>query len=86
MCNSLQILVQRRRVVCHMCRREHRHQLSFADFFLPFPGKLSGENRWFKLDELIPWDELEDDYAAQFCKGFVAPVEPLRKTLGAFDH
>ena len=42
-----------------MYRREHRHQLSFEDFFLPFGGKLSGDNRWIKLAELIPWDELE---------------------------
>ena len=56
-----------------MYRREHRHQLSFEDFFLPFGG-----NRWFKLAELIPWDELEDDYAAQFCKGFGAPAKSFR--------
>ncbi len=66
-----------------MCRREHRHQFSFEDFFLPFGGKLSGDNRWIKLAELIPWDELEDDYAAQFCKGFGAPAMPFRIALGA---
>ena len=66
-----------------MYRREHRHQLSFKDFFLPFGGKLSGDNRWIKLAELIPWDELEDDYAAQFCKGFGAPAKPFRMALGA---
>jgi hypothetical protein len=66
-----------------MYRRGHRHQLSFEDFFLPFGGKLSGENRWVKLSELIPWDELEDDYAAQFCKGFGAPAKPFRMALGA---
>ena len=54
--------------VFHMYRREPRHQLSFEDFFLPFGGKLSGDNRWIKLAELIPWDDLEDDYASQFCK------------------
>ena len=59
-----------------MYRREHRHQLSFEDFFLPFGGKLSGDNRWIKLAELIPWDELEYDYAAHFCKGFGAPAKP----------
>ena len=52
-----------------MYRREHRHQLSFKDFFLPFGGQLSGDNHWIKLAELILWDALEDDYAAQFCKG-----------------
>jgi IS5 family transposase len=66
-----------------MYRREHRHQLSFEDFFLPFGGKLSGGNRWIQLAELIPWDEQEDDYAAQFCKGFGAPAKPFRMALGA---
>jgi hypothetical protein len=59
-----------------MYRREHRHQLSLADFFLPFGGQLSRDNRWIKLAELIPWNELEDYYAAQFCKGFGAPAKP----------
>ena len=66
-----------------MYRREHRHQLSLADFFLPFGGQLSRDNRWIKLAELIPWDELEDCYAAQFCKGFGAPAKPFRMALGA---
>ena len=66
-----------------MYRREPRDQLSFEDFYLPFGGKLSGDNRWIKLAELIPWDELEDDYAAQFCKGFGAPAKPFRMALGA---
>ena len=69
--------------VFHMYRREHRDQLSFKDFFLPFGGQLSGDNRWIKLAELIPWNELEDDYAAQFCKGFGAPAKPFRMALGA---
>jgi hypothetical protein len=67
----------------HMYRREPRHQLSFEDFFLPFGGKLSGDNRWIKLAELIPWEDLEDDYASQFCKGVGAPAKPFRMALGA---
>ena len=66
-----------------MNRREHRDQLSFKDFFLPFGVKLSGDNRWIKLAELIPRDELKNDYAAQFCKGFGAPAKPFRRALGA---
>ena len=66
-----------------MYRQEHRDQLSFKDFFLPFGGQLSGDNRWIKLSELIPWEELEVDYAAQFCKGFGAPAKPFRMALGA---
>ena len=65
-----------------MYRREYHHQLSFEDFFLPFGGKLSGDNRWIKLSELIPWNELKDDYAAQFCRGFGAPAKPFRMALG----
>lgn len=30
--------------------RENRYQLSFEDFFLPFGGKLSGDNRLIKLN------------------------------------
>ena len=43
---------------------------------------IRGDNRWIKLAELIPWDELEDDYASQFCKGFGAPAKPFRMALG----
>jgi len=65
-----------------MYRREPRHQLSFEEFFLPFGGKLSGNNRWIQLHALIPWDELEDDYASQFCRGFGAPAKPFQMALG----
>jgi len=64
-------------------RREHRHQLSFEGFFLLFGGKLTGDNRLIKLAGLIPWDELEDDYAAQFCKGFGTPAKLFLMVLGA---
>jgi hypothetical protein len=53
-----------------MYRREHRDQLSFKDFFLPFGGQLSGDNRWIKLAELIPWDDLEHDYASHGAGNF----------------
>ena len=83
MCSIRLDIAEKQSRVFHMYRREHRHQLSFEDFFLPFGGKLSGDNRWIKLAELIPWDELEDDYASQFCKGFGAPAKPFRMALGA---
>ena len=66
-----------------MYRREPRHQLSFEDFFQPFGGKLSSDNRWIKLAELIPWDDLYDDYASQFYKGVGASPKPFRMALGA---
>ncbi len=36
------------------------------DFVLPFGGKLNKENRWVKLETIIPWWELEDRYAKSF--------------------
>ncbi len=35
------------------------------------------------MAELIPWDDLEDYYAAQFCKGLGAPAKLFRMLLGA---
>jgi IS5 family transposase len=63
--------------VFHMYRHEPRHQLTFDDFFLPFGGKLSVDNPWIKLAELIHWEDLVDDYASQFCRGFGAPAKPF---------
>ena len=32
-------------------------QLKFEDFIFPY-GKLNKNNRWIKLSEIIPWDEI----------------------------
>lgn len=49
-----------------MYQRKDTDRLSFADVFLTFGKRLLSDNRWIKLAELIPWDELEDDYVTQF--------------------
>lgn len=47
-------------------------QISFEDFIFPY-GKLNPENRWVKLSEIIPWDEIEIKYQKKFGrKGHVA--------------
>ena len=69
-----------------MYRRKHRDQLSFKDFFLPFGGQLSGENRWIRLAELIPWDELDDDYASQFVPGENHERAVLKTHLGVLNR
>lgn len=58
-------------------------QLSLSDFGQPVGMRLKPENRWVKKAQLIPWDEIEDRYAALFKnrKGNVA--KPLRLALGA---
>ena len=58
-------------------------QLSFENFYLPFGGKLSGENRWVKLAELIPWKEVETEYSQQFSSSEGAPAKSCRVALGA---
>jgi len=49
-----------------MYRKADREQLSVEEFFLPFGGRLSAENRWVKLARLMPWDLVEDIYAEKF--------------------
>jgi len=66
-----------------MYRDNRSGQLSFKDFYLPFGGKLSGENRWVTLSKLIPWEKFESEYAEQFSKGIGAPAKPFRMALGA---
>lgn len=66
-----------------MYRRSTPGQLSFENFYLPFGGKLSGENRWVKLAELIPWDEFEEQYAKQLSADMGAPAKSFRMALGA---
>jgi hypothetical protein len=66
-----------------MYRRSTPGQLSFENFYLPFGGKLSGENRWVKLAELIPWEKFEAHYAEQLSEEMGAPAKSFRMALGA---
>ncbi len=66
-----------------MYRQSPTGQLSFENFYLPFGGKLSGENRWVKLAELVPWEQFESEYAEQFSEGQGAPAKPFQMALGA---
>ncbi|WP_425277202.1 IS5 family transposase [Salinispira pacifica] len=68
-----------------MYRTEDKTQLSFEDFYLPFGGKLNPNNRWVQLADLIPWEDLEAEYASQFAieSGQGAPAIQFRTALGA---
>lgn len=57
-------------------------QMEFEDFILPFPGKLSSNNRWVKLAKIIPWEELEDRYSEPFSHTG-NPAKSVRIALGA---
>ena len=65
-----------------MYKLPNRNQMGFFNFYLPFGGKLDKENRWVKMSEQIPWDNIEDEYALLF--GDTGnPAKTCRMALGA---
>ncbi len=66
-----------------MYRKKQRSPITPENFEL-LPGtKLSCENRWVIMAELIPWEEFEEEYAKQFKLEKGAPAKPFRMALGA---
>ena len=53
------------------------------NFELPFGGKLAEDNRWVIMAKLIPWSEVEEEYAKKFTILVGAPAKPSRMALGA---
>ncbi|MGK7898995.1 MAG: IS5 family transposase [Xenococcus sp. (in: cyanobacteria)] len=66
-----------------MYRTTNKFHLGAEKFELPFGGKLSPENRWVKLAQLIPWSEFESEYASQFSSSMGAPAKSFRMALWA---
>lgn len=58
-------------------------QMVLEDFILPFEGKLDANNRWVKLAQIIPWEEIEKKYAKLFPSSTGTVAKPLRMALGA---
>ena len=58
-------------------------QIKFSDFNQPLGLTMNPNNRWIKKAELIPWDELEKEYAARFTGKNGQIAKPLRMALGA---
>lgn len=63
--------------------RKTSPQLTIDDFILPFSGKLSAENRWVQLAKIIPWDEIEKEYAFMFPSDRGNVAKPVRMALGS---
>ena len=67
-----------------MYRTNNPYQLEFEDFYLPFGGRLRSDNRWVILSKQIPWQEIEQQYAALFeDSGTGNPAKSARIALGA---
>ena len=54
-----------------------------SQFELPFEGKLSQDNRWVIMSNLIPWEEFEEEYAQNFAEDIGALALPFRMALGS---
>jgi len=54
-----------------------------SEFELPFGGRLSADNRWVKMAQIIPWSEFESEYAQNFPTKKGAPAKSFRMALGA---
>ena len=63
--------------------RKPSPQMTIDDFILPFAGKLAADNRWVKLAAIIPWDEIEKQYAFMFPSDRGNVAKPVRMALGA---
>ncbi|WP_067929476.1 IS5 family transposase [Alicyclobacillus shizuokensis] len=67
-----------------MFRQTEDQMILPGDFFLPFGGKLNGNNRWVKLAQMIPWWKVEKHYGKQFrSRTMGQEAYPVRMALGA---
>jgi len=64
--------------------RHNEKQLQFEKFKFSFEGELRSDNRWVRLADLIPWEEIEDIYTSSLAgTGQGAPALSVRIALGA---
>ena len=69
-----------------MYRKSNQPALSPENFELPFAEKLSPDNRWIIMAELIPWSEFEAEYAEKFSETIGAPAKPNRDGIGRVNY
>ena len=66
-----------------MVKYTSTRQLSFAEFRTPFEKGIDGSNRWVRLAEQIPWDELARIYTKSLRDDFGRPAVDARVVIGA---
>lgn len=59
------------------------NQLSLEGFTTPFENELSPKNRWVKLAELVPWDDLANIYIKQLRSDSGRKSIDVRMVIGA---
>jgi Transposase domain (DUF772) len=66
-----------------MYKKVEQLETESENFELPFGGKLAEDNRWVIMAKLIPWAEVEEEYAKKFTPLVGAPAKSSRMALGA---
>lgn len=66
-----------------MIRSQSSKQLSLKAFDWPFQTVLDDNNRWVKLSQCIPWDELAEAYYQGLSVSQGRPVKDARLVIGA---
>lgn len=67
-----------------MYRGKVREETYLFRELMPFGGQLEEGNRWLKIKKLIPWGELEAEYAKMFSEGRGRPGLDGRLVIGLF--
>ncbi len=66
-----------------MIRTTSSKQLTIAEFDWPIETALDKNNRWVKLSECIPWDELAESYYQGMRADRGRPLIDARRVIGA---
>jgi transposase, IS5 family len=66
-----------------MYKKVEQLETELENFELPFGGKLAEDNRWVIMAKIIPWTEVEEEYAKKFTLLLGAPAKSSRMALGA---
>lgn len=63
--------------------RKKYNQTTIDELLIPFGGYLLADNRWVIKAKMIPWDEIEGEYADLFPSGTGIVAKPARMAFGA---
>jgi len=66
-----------------MVREDNPNQLSIEEFKTPFYHGLDKDNRWVRLAQILPWEEMTKIYTQSLHKSFGRPAIPTRVVIGA---
>jgi len=66
-----------------MIRSRSHQQIPLAEFEWPFQVALDEHNRWVKMSECIPWDELAEGYYQGLSSRRGRPLKDARLAIGA---